>query len=85
MRPGWAPACMSAAELALWRVAAEAVYLERDARPCVDCPLSWARERRAEGICNGEPGTQANRASDQQVSGADHPEVAEWWTATAQG
>ena len=58
----WRPACMSGVELALWRVAAEAVYLERDARPCVDCPLSWARERRDEGECNGEPGDQ--RASE---------------------
>ncbi|CAN5750445.1 hypothetical protein BH23CHL8_BH23CHL8_31020 [soil metagenome] len=52
----WRPACMSADEHTDWLDAdAEAQGL----RPCVDCPGSWARERRAEGMCNGEAGEEA--------------------------
>lgn len=53
----WAPACMTAEEHRLW---IEANGLLNDhlqaRRPCEDCPIAWADERRAEGRCNGTPG-----------------------------
>lgn len=32
-------------------------------RPCEDCPIAWAHERRAEGRCNGVPGLVEARGS----------------------
>ena len=48
---------MEADELALWQEAADSVYLEREARPCIDCPMAFMLEMRAEGRCNRDVDT----------------------------
>lgn len=52
------PLCMTPDELRLWQEAADVArgHKYTASSPCVDCPLSWARQMRAEGCCNGEPG-----------------------------
>lgn len=49
----WQPACMSVEELQVWRDSGPTI--QRAARPCVDCPPTWAAARLAEGHCNGNP------------------------------
>lgn len=46
------PVCMAADELALW-LASE--VRGGGSTPCVDCPLAFAAEMRAQGRCNGKP------------------------------
>lgn len=56
MVPAWAPACMDAAEWALWEGANRGLNGSwRAARPCADCPIAHAADMRAEGRCNGTP------------------------------
>jgi hypothetical protein len=63
---------MDAAELALWSEANAALPATSQARrPCEDCPASWARERRAEGECNGNAGE--SRAGAAPIHPYHHP------------
>ena len=57
-RTGWQAACMDADDWRIWRSLAVFNGSEADqaARPCHDCPLSFALEMRAQGRCNGTPG-----------------------------
>lgn len=55
-RTAWAPACKSPADWTMWREAnAHKSLLNRLDRPCGDCPLAYATEKRNQGRCNGTP------------------------------
>lgn len=63
--PAHVPACMTAAELALWQAGnglttgtknGRRVYAGRAASPCDDCTLGYAADMRAAGRCDGTPG-----------------------------
>jgi hypothetical protein len=58
----WRPSCMTTEELDAWLELA-APFADRRGipAPCVDCPASWARERRLEHRCNGHPRSTAPR------------------------
>jgi len=76
-------ACMSEAELALWREGAVEAgrrmgYTAQ--RPCTDCPIWFATERRAEGCCNGTPGPRpgpTRRSPDVPLMGRGRPYATE--------
>lgn len=55
----WTPLCMPAADFAEWQAFNERTAGGRASRPCEDCPLAYAEEMRAKGMCNGEPGIAA--------------------------
>ena len=56
MTEPWTPLCMDADELADWAAANEVLRDGRAARPCLDCPPSWAETMAAAGSCHGTPG-----------------------------
>lgn len=51
----WRPRCMDDDDFRAWREQNERVGFRRAARPCEDCLLGYAIEKRAEGRCNGTP------------------------------
>ena len=58
--PTWAPLCMDEAEWARWREMNPQNMgggIKVAHRPCLDCPRWFAVEMRAEGRCNGTPGS----------------------------
>lgn len=63
---------MEPEELAGWnRLNLQVAASTRAARPCEDCPLTFAAEMRAAGRCNGEPGCIVDEQSLQGVRSAD--------------
>jgi hypothetical protein len=50
-----APACMTAAEWVGWRRHNDHAQSNRAPSPCFDCPLGFAADMRAIGMCDGKP------------------------------
>ena len=67
------PACMDAAEYALWSRAN--ATLRCKGTPCHDCPMAFALTMRAEGRCDGEP---AETGRPRQYDAATEARRAGW-------
>lgn len=55
----WAPLCMSTEDFGEWLAFNDkliGVNASHAARPCEDCPASYAAEMRGQQMCNGTPG-----------------------------
>lgn len=81
-RVAFTPACMDAAELALWtaanrRATGGGVRRFRDdaPTPCHDCTLGYAADMRALGRCNGTPGGVEEDEMDMTTAIAEAAQI----------
>ena len=60
----WAPLCMEPDEWADWQRLNPRLSTGFTDRPCTDCPVTYAREMRGLGRCNGTPGGRDSSVAD---------------------
>lgn len=67
--PPWTPLCMGFDEYQLWRdQRVGSNFTTTTPRPCDDCPLDYAAEHAALGLCNGIPGGIAEDDDDEDAA-----------------